>query len=77
MNDNFLKEIADSLFLDQTPAAKEHRCLFRLIEYIPQAIPRARKLGNCDPTNNSNYPHKIGTTVYKLLEKILTECNNL
>ena len=30
MNDKFLKEIADSLFFDQTPASEEHRCLFRL-----------------------------------------------
>lgn len=47
----------------------------KLIEYIPQAIPRAKKLEDCDP-NNSNYPDKIGTTVYQLLEKILNECKN-
>ncbi|EAW33335.1 hypothetical protein [Lyngbya sp. PCC 8106] len=30
MNDKFLKEIANSLFFDKTPAAEEHQCLFRL-----------------------------------------------
>ncbi|MEA5553218.1 RloB family protein [Anabaena cylindrica UHCC 0172] len=42
----------------------------KLIEYIPQAIPRAKILGGCNP-NDSDYPdQKIGTEVYKLLEKL-------
>ncbi|MBK1988820.1 RloB domain-containing protein [Sphaerospermopsis aphanizomenoides BCCUSP55] len=41
-----------------------------LIEYIPKAIPRAKILGGCSP-NDANYPEqKIGTEVYKLLEKL-------
>lgn len=42
----------------------------KLIEYIPQAIPRAKILGGCSP-DDANYPEqKIGTEVYKLLEKL-------
>jgi hypothetical protein len=48
----------------------EHQPYYtKLIEYIPQAIPRAKKLGVCHP-NNSNYPQQIGTQVYELLEKL-------
>jgi hypothetical protein len=42
----------------------------QLIEYIPQAIPRAKILGECNP-NDPHYPQsKIATEVYKLLEKL-------
>lgn len=42
----------------------------KLIEYIPQAIPRAKALGGCNPKDN-DYPQKIGTELYKLMEKLL------
>ncbi|HLO88076.1 MAG TPA: RloB family protein [Nostocaceae cyanobacterium] len=49
----------------------EHQPYYtKLIEYIPQAIPRAKKLGGCNP-NNTNYPQQIGTQVYELLEKLM------
>ena len=35
-----------------------------LINNIPQAILRAKKLGECDP-NSNNYPENICTNVYK------------
>jgi hypothetical protein len=42
----------------------------KLIEYVPQAISRAKMLGECN-LNNPDYPErKIGTEVYKLLEKL-------
>ncbi|HLP89402.1 MAG TPA: RloB family protein [Nostocaceae cyanobacterium] len=51
----------------------EHQPYYtKLIEYIPQAITRAKKLGGCNP-NNPNYPQEIGTQVYELLEKLMQE----
>lgn len=42
----------------------------QIIKYIPQAISRAKILGECNP-NDPDYPeNKIGTEVYKLLEKL-------
>jgi hypothetical protein len=40
-----------------------------LIDYIPQAISRAKMLGECDP-NDDNYPKNLCTSVYKLLESL-------
>jgi hypothetical protein len=49
----------------------------RLIEYMPQAILRAKILGGCDP-NDPDYPDKkIGTEVYKLLETLTQLTINL
>ncbi|MCB8786733.1 RloB family protein [Planktothrix agardhii] len=39
-------------------------------EYLVAAIERARKLGECQPTDE-DFPQRIGTTVYKLLEQFL------
>jgi hypothetical protein len=42
----------------------------KMLEYIPQAISRAKIIGECHP-NDPDYPeHKIGTEIYKLLEKL-------
>jgi predicted small metal-binding protein len=41
-----------------------------LIDYIPQAIHRSKKLGEqCNPSDD-NYPQNICTSVYKLLETL-------
>jgi hypothetical protein len=41
-----------------------------VIEYTHQAISRAKMLGECNP-NDPDYPeNKIGTEIYKLLEKL-------
>ena len=42
-----------------------------LIDYIPQAISRAKALSECNP-NNDNYLNNICTSVYKLLERLTT-----
>ena len=42
----------------------------KIIEDIQQAISRAKMLGECNP-NDPDYPeNKIGTEIYKLLEKL-------
>jgi hypothetical protein len=42
----------------------------QVIEYTHQAISRAKMLGECNP-NDPDYPeNKIGTEIYKLLEKL-------
>jgi len=41
----------------------------KLIDNIPEAIPRAKILSECDPSSN-NYPENICTSVYKLLETL-------
>lgn len=43
----------------------------KLVDYIPQAISRAKALGECNP-NDDNYPQKLCTSVYKLLETLLS-----
>ncbi|BAZ79092.1 RloB family protein [Sphaerospermopsis kisseleviana CS-549] len=49
----------------------------KMLEYIPQAIYRAKILGECNP-NDPDYPeHKIGTEIYKLLEKLTQISINL
>ena len=49
----------------------------KIIEYIPQAISRAKIIGECHP-NDPGYPeNKIGTEVYKLLEKLTQMSMNL
>ncbi len=40
-----------------------------LIDYVPQAISRAKALGECEP-NDDNYPKNLCTSVYKLLETL-------
>ena len=49
----------------------------KIIEYIPQAISRAKIIGECHP-NDPDYPeNQIGTEVYKLLEKLTQMSMNL
>jgi hypothetical protein len=40
-----------------------------LIDYIPQAISRAKELGECNP-DDAHYPENICTSIYKLLETL-------
>ncbi|MBP0020784.1 MAG: RloB domain-containing protein [Cyanobacteria bacterium SBLK] len=40
-----------------------------LIDRIPEAIPRAKKLGQCCPRSDL-YPQKIGTNLYQLFENL-------
>jgi hypothetical protein len=49
----------------------------QLMQYIPEAITRAKILGECNH-NDPDYPeNKIGTGVYKLLEKLTQVSMNL
>jgi hypothetical protein len=40
-----------------------------LIDYIPQAIARAKQLGECNP-DDAHYPENICTSIYQLLETL-------
>jgi hypothetical protein len=43
-----------------------------LIDYIPQAIKRAKELGECHP-EESHYPENICTSIYQLLETLIQQ----
>ena len=43
-----------------------------LIDYVHQAISRAKALGECEP-DDDNYPDNLCTSVYKLLETLLKQ----
>ncbi|MEA5538121.1 hypothetical protein VB834_03645 [Limnoraphis robusta Tam1] len=79
MNDKFLKEIANSLFPDQTPAAEEHQCLFGLRFHPENYQLKNNPNNNDDQTITSLMKQELNclpTDIQRRLAEVITEVVN-